>query len=265
MKQAFPTMGTVASLVIPGCESGEEAERAAAAIEAIQADFEGLEERFSLYRDDSEASRIARGELPLTQASVATRDAYALALEWRQRTAGAFTPHRPDGVLDLAGVVKAMAIADGGRILDEAGFEDWILNIGGDLLSRGRNPERGEVAAADGTPLGERWKAGIVDPANRGTLLGSVELREGRRAIATSGIAERGEHVWRAERGPAEFVQVSVRADDIVTADVLATAILSGGPELLHELVERYEIDVLACDRGGAMLATPGMREALAA
>ena len=54
------------------------------------------------------------------------------------------------------------------------------------------------------------------------------------------------------------FVQVSVAADDIVTADVLATAIVAGGEAALDELSSREPVDVLAVRRDGTMAATPG-------
>ncbi|MDO5093216.1 MAG: hypothetical protein Q4D79_07305, partial [Propionibacteriaceae bacterium] len=54
----FPTMGTVVSLRCPN-----------EALSEVQAIFARLDERFSLYREDSEASRMARGELPLRDAS----------------------------------------------------------------------------------------------------------------------------------------------------------------------------------------------------
>ena len=92
MKQIFEAMGTIVSLRCPAGST--------AAVEQI---FSGLEARFSLYREDSEASRMARGELLLKDASTEMRSMYALAHDWRVATDGAFQPHRPDGVIDLAG------------------------------------------------------------------------------------------------------------------------------------------------------------------
>ena len=85
-----------------------------------------------------------------------------------------------------------------------------------------------------------------MDPGDRRALLCVVPLGDGRRAIATSGIAERGEHVWRrpVEPGDVPFVQVSVIAEDIVTADVLATAILAGGTPTLDTVTDRFDVDV---------------------
>ena len=47
------------------------------------------------------------------------RACYSRALRWRSRTDDAFTPHRPDGVIDLSGIVKAEAMAAAGDVLDD--------------------------------------------------------------------------------------------------------------------------------------------------
>lgn len=237
MRTAFETMGTVVSLEWSGDQR-----RLADAQEA----FAAADRRFSLYRADSELSRIADGSLELVDASDELREVYAIALGWRRETGGAFTPHRPDGAIDLNGIVKAWAMAEAGRSL---GGGDWCLNVGGDVLASGHG--------ADGSP----WVVGIVDPADRSTLLTALPLRGPRRAAATSGSAERGDHIWTRGRGPADFIQVTVLADDIVTADVLATAIVSGGAETLDDVTGRFDVDVLTVDAAGELRATPGMRE----
>ncbi|MEO7147136.1 MAG: hypothetical protein ABIW81_01435 [Terrimesophilobacter sp.] len=61
-----------------------------------------------------------------------------------------------------------------------------------------------------------------------------------------------------------EFSQVSVFADDIVTADVLATAIVAGGPETLRLVTERWPVDVIAIDQDDTILMTPAIRTHLA-
>lgn len=243
MRHVFETMGTVASIELPAGYAG--------CVPAIENGFARVDARFSLYRPDSELSRIAAGHLRLPEASAELIASYTRALGWRDGTAGAFTPHRPDGVLDLNGIVKAEAIEQAGVILDAAGCPSFTINVGGDILAR--------YPGAQSEPIG------IIDPHRRDALLCSLVLREGRRAIATSGSAERGDHIWRGGSfTPADFVQVTVIADDIVTADVVATAIVAGGRETLDELTDRFSIDVLTVDRQGAMLATPGARAALA-
>jgi thiamine biosynthesis lipoprotein len=236
MRQTFETMGTVVSLEW----SGDPAD-----VNAVQSIFDAADRRFSLYRTDSELLRVADGDLELLNASGKLREVYATALGWRGETGGAFSPHRPDGAIDLNGIVKAWAMAQAGRAL---GDRDWCLNVGGDVLVSGRDQ------------FGRSWVVGIVDPADRAGLLTAVPLVDGRRAAATSGSAERGDHIWTRGRAPSEFVQVTVVADDIVTADVLATSIVSGGVSTLDEVTERFDVDVLTVDRDGALRATPGMR-----
>ncbi|WP_348003337.1 FAD:protein FMN transferase [Pseudolysinimonas sp.] len=237
-------MGTVASLGA--------LDDAPIPVRDVEAVFTAYDERFSLYRNDSELSRVASGELRLDDASTTLRDAYATAVEWRRLTGGAFTPNRPDGVIDLNGVVKALAIADAGTVLDRAGVTNWTLAVGGDVLTASRALPAG---------VDEPELIGIIDPDDRTALLTTVQLRGSRRAVATSGSAERGDHIWSRD-GIADFVQATVVADDILTADVLATAIIAGGRTTLDDISDRWDVDVLTVDRAGALLATPGFRAA---
>lgn len=248
-------MGTVVSLTMPvdaaagGASVEDELATAAAVVVRI---FRELDQTFSLYRPDSEASRLARGELSLPNASTNMRKKYEEALEWRLRTAGAFTPERPDGVLDLSGLIKASAIQEAGTSLLALGRQDWCLNAGGDVLVSG-SPVPGTA---------EPWETGIVDPADRGVLLAGYSLGGRRRhaALATSGSAERGDHIWAGTSKDKAFVQVSVAAADIVTADVLATAIVAGGLPMLDRATDGWDIAVLAVGADGVLLATPEFR-----
>ena len=105
----------------------------------------------------------------------------------------------------------------------------------------------------------ESWSVGIVDPGRRDMIVGAVHLDAPRRAVATSGTAERGEHIWR--RMDQAFVQATVIADDIVTADVLATAIIAGDADDLRRLTNDADVEVLAFGADGTVWATPGARE----
>lgn len=237
MNRTFAAMGTVVSLARVAPEQAAEAE----------ALFATLEARFSLFRPESELSKLARGELVLTRASTELRELYELAHDWRAATEGAFNPQRPDGVVDLTGIVKAVAIQGAGEIL---GRGHWAVNAGGDILS--------------GTLSGQApWVVGIADPDDRGRLVSQFRLTPELPALATSGYSERGQHIWRLG-ADATFTQVSVAAPDIVTADVLATAILAGGPDTLDKAVARWPIEVLALT-ADATRAAPAFRTAGAA
>jgi thiamine biosynthesis lipoprotein len=260
--RTFQCMGTVISLALPAGaarDGGEVLEGATAAVECV---FAGLDATFSLYRPNSEASRLARGELTLRDASAAFRARFADATGWRLLTDGFFTPERPDGVLDLAGIIKGYAIDQAASALECAGVEDWCLNAGGDVL----------VSGSPAPGAGAPWLAGIVDPQDRRSLLSGFFLGGSGRftARATSGTAERGNHIWRAGAGradsgqagpgPLDFRQVSVVATDILTADVLATAVVAGGRRMLDWATDSWDVEVLAVLGSGELLATPGFR-----
>ncbi len=244
MRRTFATMGTIVSLDVDVRD-----EKLILNVERV---FAVADDTFSLYNANSELARIASGTLDFRDSSATVRDAYEIALEWSSRTNGAFTPNRPDGAIDVNGVVKALAMTEAGSVIEAAGCRTWTLNVGGDILVSLRE-----------TNL-EPHVVGIVDPHNRAALVCSVALTGPRRALATSGSAERGDHIWLAGSTSApEFAQVTVIANDIVTADVLATAIIAGGSDALDTATDRWDIDVLAIARDGALRATPGFRAAL--
>ena len=249
------TMGTMVSVRLPGRTGDGQIEGSRqAARDGVDAVFQRWNERFSLYRPESELSRVASGRLRLTNASPDLRDCYALALQWRDQTDGVFTPHRADGVIDLSGVVKALALEEAGAGLLTLGHGDWSLNAGGDILVHGQPHAGGPGETAS-------WPVSIVNPQDRLDVLATLALGTPLRAVATSGSAERGEHIWTPSPGtPSPFLQVSVLAADIVTADVLATAIVAGGEATLDLCTRRWPIEVLAVLRGGSLLATPGLR-----
>ncbi|MEQ4519236.1 FAD:protein FMN transferase [Pseudarthrobacter sp. B907] len=253
--KTFRCMGTVISLTVPvapGERSAAAEEALTDATGAVERLFQELDARFSLYRTESEASRLARRELTLRAASQDFRDRYAEAAQWRLLTEGAFTPERPDGVPDLSGLVKGFAIKEAGAALQSLGLGDWCLNAGGDVLATG-SPIAGSRAS---------WQAGIVDPEDRTTLIAAYPLGGGTGvgALATSGSAERGDHIWTSGAGVSAFRQVSVAAADIVTADVLATAVVAGGVPMLNRATSGWDVEVLAIRNDGGILATQGFR-----
>lgn len=248
---SFETMGTVVSIRLADAQlAGRDA---ISVLNQIEQECERLNQKFSLYSVESEISRIASGELALADSSEEMREEYARALHWRDLTSGAFTPHRPDGVMDLSGTIKAVAIEAAARKLTLAGFTDFSVNVGGDLTTSGNQ-----------SPDQQGWITGIVDPADRESLIAAVRLNADYPAMATSGSAERGEHIWLRPETTKDFVQATVIASDIITADVLATAIIAGGQESLNQVTQDFSVAVMTVAKDGALQANALFQELVA-
>ena len=146
------------------------------------------------------------------------------------------------------------------RLLD-AGIRDFTANAGGD------------VWIGDDVTQPIDWRIAIHKPvsiaaADAGTLT-VIDLRGTKfRAMATSGSAERGLHIWNPKAGgkaPADsLLQVSVVAKDLVTADVWATAAFAEGPHCLSRLEKIEGVEALIVQHDGQLVATSGFIDLLA-
>jgi thiamine biosynthesis lipoprotein len=194
---------------------------------AVAAVLERWEETFSLFRPQSELSRVNRS--PARVLGVSPRFARALgtALDvaadtdglvdptlcgrWREIVVSDRVLSRPPCLaLDLNGVVKALAIDEATEALDGPGF----VSVGGDLAVRG--------------PVDVALPAG-----------GAIRVVAG--GLATSGTSSRGAHLvdpaTRCASG-SPWEQVTASGATCLAADVAAKAgflLGGGGPPWLDE------------------------------
>lgn len=199
---------------------------------AVREAFDLLRETdrlFSLYRGDSEVSRIRRNELDLAQADPLVRKVRTLCRQAGELTEGAFTDLLPDeqGVLafDPTGLVKGWAADRAARRLAGLATASFCLNAGGDVVVGGSAVEvGGEPAPA--------WRVGIEDPRDRSRIAEVVELHHG--GVATTGTAARGAHLY--DPLTHTFVNrvgsVTVVGSSLMWADVWATALFVGPASL---------------------------------
>lgn len=137
----------------------------------------------------------------------------------------------PELSLALGGIAKGYGVDAVGQILDHAGLYNWFVEIGGEVVVKGLNPE--------GVP----WKVGIQYPSTNpldSRLQGILHLSSG--AIATSGdyrnyMSINGviySHILDPRTGRAalsDAASVSVSASNCTDADAMATALFVMGPE----------------------------------
>jgi FAD:protein FMN transferase len=188
----------------------------AAALEPVFDWFLWVDATFSTYKDDSEISRLNRGELRREEAHPDVQAVLARCEELREETGGYFDA-RWDGALDPSGLVKGWSVDRAAGIADGLGWRNYAINAGGDMRVRGG-------------PLPElRWRVGIQDPRDRGGIVAVVAGDD--LAVATSGAYARGEHVLdpHTRRPPTGVLSVTITGRDLATADAYATAAFAMG------------------------------------
>ena len=170
---------------------------------------------------------------------------------------------RPGVQLDLSAIAKGYAVDRIWELLSEAGLAAYLVDVGGEVRTRGRRAD------------GRDWSIGIENPEGTG-VVEAVPLRDA--AIATSGDYRnffeyedrRYSHILDPRTGRPvshELTAVSVIGATTVMADALATALLVLGPEAGLELAEREQIAarlVVRSTDGLTVLLTPAFEAALA-
>ncbi|MFM5905205.1 MAG: FAD:protein FMN transferase, partial [Micrococcales bacterium] len=169
---------------------------------------------------------LARGETSVAKCPPVVNDIWDACEEWEKITDGWFSAFTPQHTFDPSGIVKTWAAKAAAQQLVDAGITDLTMNAGGD------------VWISDGATPRSDWRIAIHKPVSVASaeagLLTVIDLKDTPyRAMATSGSAERGQHIWNPkapEKAAAtELVQVSVVARDLVEADIWATAAFAAG------------------------------------
>jgi thiamine biosynthesis lipoprotein len=219
-------------------------ERVRAAAEAAVAEacewLHWVDTTFTTYDESSYVRRLARGEVAVGDCPAQVGEVVEMCERYRDETDGWFDPWAGPVGFDPSGLVKGWSVQLASDRLVSRGFTRHCVNGGGDVAARGR---------PSGAPS---WGVGIVDPFDNASLVVAVRVVD--EAVATSGVAERGRHVWRRDGTPAtELASVTVLDPDLIRADVLATSALAMGQGALAWLAERvrdaYVIDARRSER----------------
>lgn len=236
-------------------DAGDHSDAAARAFAVLRE----ADARFSVYRPDSEVSAANRGELAPAAFSADLAETIALGEEAERASGGAFRIHRPDGTLDLDGVVKGWAAARAAGELRARGVRRFCLNAGGDVVvgdGPGGDGSQGDAegGAGEGVAAVDAWNVGVRTPADPAAMLAVLSVSNA--AVATSGAYERGAHIVDGRTGaPATaLLSATVIADDLTTADILATAVFAIGPAGIDWAVLRGARGVLALTDAGELL-----------
>jgi len=224
------------------------------AIERAVAHLHDVDRRFSPYKEDSEVSRLMRGQLRFEDASADVLWIMGLCDELARLTDGYFDARRfrPDGLPDPTGVVKGWAVEEAAFILLDEGATNFLVNGGGDIVTRG-SPVPGSE---------ERWRIGIQHPTERDKIAVVLAVRDS--AVATSGTYERGEHVVDPHTGlPAtELVSLTVVGSSLTYADAFATAAFAMGRKGVEWLANLPDVEAFAITSDDLTISTEGLPRA---
>ncbi len=145
---------------------------------------------------------------------------------------GKFIKQKPEITIDYNAIAQGYSADLIGNILEEKGITNYLIDVGGEVLSKGKKPD------------GSSWKVGIEKPTAAAddprSLDAIVNLED--KALASSGNYRRFfmkdgvkySHTIDPKTGyPVihTLLSVSVLADDCMTADAYATAFMVMGVE----------------------------------
>jgi len=209
---------------------------------------------FSLYKPDSPLSRLARGETSVAQCPAVVEQVWQLCEQWNKATDGWFSAFTHQNTFDPSGLVKTWAAQFAADKLIEAGIEDFTLNAGGDILTSDKQSRE------------ELWRIAIGNPVSIASPgAGALTVLElagtPYRVVATSGSAERGEHIWNPKGSKLQkgVIQVSVIAQNIIEADVWATAAFAEGIRSLDRINKQPNLEALYVMVDGTLQGTDGL------
>jgi thiamine biosynthesis lipoprotein len=215
IKRFVETWGTV--VVIEATSSALDEVAVSTAVDEVEQFFFSVDQDFSTYKENSQVSRIRRGELKIEDASEYVQQVWALCEFSRELTLGAFDPWKAEGGFDPSGLVKGWAAEVGAQILVEAGAQNVLINASGDIVLRG--------GKADGGP----WNIGIASPDDVEKYVKFFDVVDG--SVATSGDYEKGAHIVDPHTG---LIAIGARSSTVIgpngaICDALATALMVDG------------------------------------
>ena len=138
--------------------------------------------------------------------------------------------------IDLGGIAKGYIIDKFSEFIKKRGYNNFLVNIGGDMYASGKNKNN------------KKWVLGIQDPKDKDKIIKKIAVSD--KAIVTSGDYERyvirknrkyhhiidpvtGYPVWN------NIISVTVISDKTIDADCLATAIFVLGVERSKKIIKK--------------------------
>ena len=176
-----------------------------------------VDQIFSTYISTSQVSKLRNNEIEIEDTHPYLQKVWHSCLEIKELTDGAFDPWALPGGFDPSGYVKGWAADQIADQLIKLGAKHIQVNAGGDISVRG------------GKDANTAWKIGVAHPNQSDQVSKIYEITNG--AIATSGTAERGDHIIDpfSKTIAVGARSATVTGPDAGMADALATSLIVSG------------------------------------
>ena len=211
--------------------------------------FNHIDSVFNTFIENSEISKINRGEIKETQWSNEMKEVIALCEKTHQETHGYFN-HKKAGLIDPLGIVKGWALERASETLRKKRFTNFYIDAGGDIQAEGVN-------AAN-----EPWKVGIRNPFNRFENVKILALSNC--GVATSGTYIRGNHIYNPynlQSAIPDVVSLTVIGTNVYEADRFATAAFAMGKDGIYFVEKTNGIEGYVIDKRGKATYTSGFEQ----
>lgn len=200
--------------------------------------FGKIDERFSPFKEDSEVSKINKGQ---KEYSLEMKEILKLCEQAKKDSDGYFDVWH-NNTFNPSGLVKGWAIYKAANLLKKRDFQNYYVDAGGDIQVSGRI-----------------WKVGIRNPFKVTEIVKVVNIQD--QGIATSGIYERGEHIYNPLGiKPQNIVSMTVIGPDVMNADILATTAFAMDKEGINFVERQKCFEGYMIDKLGIATYTSGFK-----
>ena len=181
-----------------------------------------------------------RDQAPSEAAIAQARERVGYWLLHTRNEPPALKKDRPDIYADLSAIAKGHGVDQLAALASAAGFNDYLVSIGGEVRAKGRNGK------------GQPWTIAIEQPAPGQRAVERL-VRLGDHSISTSGDyrnffeqdGRRYSHIINPRTGrpvPQTVASVTVISDQSAWADATATALMAAGPEFGFRLATEHHL-----------------------
>jgi thiamine biosynthesis lipoprotein len=161
--------------------------------------------------------------------------------------------HSPGLRVDVSSIAQGYTVGQLAKILDKAGIQNYLVEVGGELVSKGKKPEAKAWRVAIEKPLPDSQKLQKIISVQQDEPLSIMTSGTYRHFYDLDGV--RYSHVLDARTGTPvthNTVSTTILIPDPTWGDAWSTALLCMGSEQGLKVADELKLPVLFIDQQGA-------------